>query len=195
MSTCPSCNSRKGKRPCQARSAPVCSQCCGTSREPTACAGCAFYKAPSRKYDSLPRFSAGEMEDSTKLQEIAFPVEAAVCSLDRQRGFKLTDAQAIEVLEVLLDLYEFGDSMEVAAARIRALDCQSVVDLVQRELQPFDRPTIAKVLATTRFVARRRAVGGRHHVAVLQSYVGSFVSPGVGLRVLADGTEVAVQGL
>jgi hypothetical protein len=135
------------------------------------------------------------MEDSAQLQKIAFPVEAAVCTLDRERQFKLQDAQAIEIFEMLLDIYAFGESRETLSPRIRALDCGSVLDLVDRELRPCDRATIAKVLATIRHVACRRAAGGRHHIEVLHRYCGSFVKPGVGLRILDDGTEVAVGEL
>lgn len=193
MSKCPVCGSRKGKRQCQVHGASVCSLCCGTSRQPTACAGCAFFKTPERRYDGLPRYSTQEIEHSLDLQEIAFPVEAAVCSLDRERHFALRDAQAIEVFEVLLDLYAFGDAREAVAPRIAALDCGSVVDLVERELRDFDRATIAKVLAAVRFTASRRASTGRNHLDVLHHYCGAFVRPGVGLRRLDDGTEVEAR--
>jgi len=195
MSKCPVCGSRKGKRQCQAHGALVCSLCCGTSRQPTACDGCAFFKAPERRYDGLPRYSTQEMEDSTELQEISFPAEAAVCLLDRERQFALQDTQAIAVFEVLLDLYAFGDSRATVAPRVAALDCGSVVDLVERELRPYDRAIVAKVIAAVRFVACRRASGGRHHLDVLHHYCGAFVRPGVGLRRLDDGTEVVVGKL
>jgi hypothetical protein len=94
---------------------------------------------------------------------------------------------------VSTEVYAFGDSRETVAARIAALDCSGVIDLVQRELRPFDRATIAKVIAAARFVACRRASGGRHHLDVLQHYGGAYVSPGVGLRRLDDGTEIAVS--
>ncbi len=79
--------------------------------------------------------------------------------------------------------------------RISALRCGSVLDLVERELRPYDRATIARVLATIRYVACRRADGGRHHIEILHRFCGSFVRPGVGLRILDDGTEVAVGEL
>jgi hypothetical protein len=195
MIKCRLCGTRKGKRQCQAHSALVCSLCCGQSRDSSPCHGCAFFKAPVRRYDALPRCSTQEMEDSEHLQKIAFPVEAAVCTLDRERQFGLQDAQAIEIFEILLDIYAFGDSRETVSPRIRALECGSVLDLVDRELRPYDRVTIAKVLATVRHVACRRADGGRHHLEILQRCCGAFVKPGVGLRILDDGTEIAVGDL
>ena len=67
MSKCPVCGSRKGKRQCQVHGALVCSLCCGSSRAPTACRGCDYFKAPERRYGDLPRYSTQEMEDSTEL--------------------------------------------------------------------------------------------------------------------------------
>lgn len=193
MSKCPVCKSRKGKRQCRVHGALLCSSCCGTSREPNACDGCAFFKPPLRRYDGLPRYSAADMEASIDLQKTSFPVEAAVCSLDRDRGFTMRDAQAIEIFEILLDLYAFGDSRETAAPRIAALDCRSVIDLVDGELRPYDRSTIAKVLATVRYTACRRDSGGRRHLDLLHQYCGSFVSAGVGLRRLDDGTDLVAD--
>ena len=46
-----------------------------------------------------------------------------------------------------------------------------------------------------RFQREAQAAGGRHHLEILQRYCGSFVKPGVGLRILDDGTEVAVGEL
>ena len=194
MSKCPVCGSRKGKRQCQAHGALVCSLCCGTSRAPTACHGCGHFKAPERRYGDLPRYSTQEMEDSTKLQDISFPIEAGVCRLDRDRQFGMHDAQAIAIFELLLDLYAFGDARETLASRIAALDCGSVVDVVERDLQPYDRATVAKVIGAVRFVACRRAAGGRHHLDVLHRYCGAYLRPGVGLRRLDDGTDIAVSG-
>ncbi len=194
MSKCPVCGSRKGKRQCQVHAALVCSLCCGTSRAPTACHGCSYFKAPERRYGDLPRYSTQEMENSTELQDISFPVEAGVCRLDRDRQFGMQDTQAIAIFELLLDLYAFGDARETLAPRIAALDCGSVVDLVERDLRPHDRATVAKVIAAVRFVACRRAAGGRHHLDVLHRYCGAYVRPGVGLRRLDDGTDIAVSG-
>ena len=132
------------------------------------------------------------MEDSTELQDISFPVEAGVCRLDRDRQFGMQDAQAIAIFELLLDLYAFGDARETLAPRIAALDCGSVVDLVERDLRPYDRATVAKVIGAVRFVACRRAAGGRDHLDVLHHYCGAYLRPGVGLRRLDDGTEITV---
>jgi hypothetical protein len=132
------------------------------------------------------------MQASADLQKIAFPVEAAVCTLDRERRFELQDVQVVEIFEILLDIYAFGGLRETVSPRVDALHCGSVLDLVDRELRPCDRAIIAGVLGTIRHVACRRAAGGRHHIEIFHRYCGSFDRTGVGLRILDDGTEMAV---
>jgi len=195
MAKCPVCHSRKGKRQCRIQSALVCSSCCGTTRSREACEGCAFFKTPSRDYDHLPRYSTADMDASDRLQAISFAIEAAVCLVDREMGFTLKDDQAIAIFELLIDQYVFGDAKESLAGRIQELGCERVVEIVDRELAGYDRDTIAKVLGAVRFVACRRNSGSRTHMAVLQQYCGAFVHTGVGLRVLPDGSELAVGAL
>ena len=193
MAKCPVCNVSKGKRNCRIREAWVCPQCCATNRDAEKCGDCGFFKPPSRDYNHLPRYNTGEMEDSDERQQISFPIEAAVCSLDREREFKLRDSQAIAIFELLLDIYAFGDSKEKLANRIDELGCASVVELVEKELRAVDRGEIVKVLGAVHFVARRRNIGGRHHMDVLETHCGAFHGPGLGLRHLSDGTDLVVN--
>ena len=109
-----------------------------------------------------------------------------------RKSSQVRDVHAIAIFELLLDHYAFGNSRETVAPRIAAVDCGSVVDLVERELRTYDHATIAKVIAAVRFGAWRRAAGGRHHLDVLHDYCGAYVGPGVGLRRFDDGTEIAV---
>jgi len=160
-------------------------------RDGEKCAACSFYRPPTRDYDHLPRYTPGDMDRSSVLERISFPIESAICSLDRERGFRMKDAEAIEITELLLDLYAFGDSKESAGERIGRLGCQGVIALVAQELRGVDRAEVAKVIGAVRFVARRRNIGGRHHLNLLHEIVGSFVKRGVGLRIL-DGKEIAV---
>ena len=193
MAKCLVCKDRKGKRQCRARSAPICSPCCGTIRSAEACGDCGFFKPPSRKYDHLPRYSTQEMHDSERLQRMSFPVEAAVCLADRERGYAMTDQQAIAMFELLLDLYAFGDTRESLADRIRELGCEKVLEIVERELAGQPRDDIAKVLGTARFTACRRDGGGRQHLDVLQEYCGAFVRTGASVRRFRDGTELPAE--
>jgi hypothetical protein len=106
----------------------------------------------------------------------------------------MSDAQAIGIVELLLDLYAFGDPPESAGDRIGQLACQDAVALVENELRGVDRAEVAKVLGAVRFVACRRNAGGRDHLEVLHRYVGSFVQSNVGMRII-DGKEIAVGNI
>ena len=171
MAKCVECSKRKAKRLCSVRDGWICSQCCGTLREADTCGDCTFYKPPARDYDSLPRCSTADMEASDRLLQIAYPIEGGLCALDRSLDFGLNDAQAIEIIELLLDLYAFDDSLESLADRIQPLGCESLLKRIQRELIAFPREDIAKVLGAVRFVARRRARHGRDHLDHLQAFI------------------------
>lgn len=195
MSKCSRCHTKKAKRTCKAYPDSVCTTCCGASRVPHLCQGCVFYSGPVRRYQDLPRCSPKEMEVSHSLQQISFPVEAALCTLDRERDFKLTDAQAIAIIELLLDLYAFGDPIESVASRAESLGFRSLLDRVLSVLRPYDQATIVKVLGLVRHTACRREHGGRHHMEMLQQYVGSSLRPDAAQAALEDGQEPLVGGL
>jgi hypothetical protein len=186
---CPVCSSRKGKRPCRIHDAPICSLCCGTIRT-QACEGCPHYTPPTRSYHKLPRYSTVEMADRFDLQQVAFLIEAAICRLDRIRGFTLTDADAISIMELVLDRYAYGDDPRDLAPRIEHLACAPVFDILERELAPHDADTIARVAASVHHSARKRARGARHHLKFMHTYTGSFVSTNRGLRIIARDKEV-----
>jgi hypothetical protein len=131
------------------------------------------------------------MEDSDELDDIAFPIEAAVCALDRKREFRMLDAQAIAIFELLLDRYAFGDAPDVVTGKARELGCEDTVDLVERELVGQDPARIVRVLGVVWHVARRRDRGGRAHLDILQQYRGAFLRTGIAIRILQDGTQVA----
>jgi hypothetical protein len=177
MSKCARCGERKGKRLCKVRSALICPVCCGEAREAEACAGCEFYRPPVRNYGALPRRSTHDVSESEGLQGISFSVEAAVCRLDDERDRKMTDAQAIEIFDLLLDLYAFADPAEVVLAKARALGCETVIDSVRSKLRGLDHAAVAQVIATVRFTACRRASGGRQHLELLHSFCDAGIGP------------------
>lgn len=133
-----------------------------------------------------------EMETSERLQKVSFPIESSICSLDRERGYTLTDVEVIEIIELLADIYVYGDTKEKLSEKIDRLNCRGVVELVENELSRLVSDDIGKVLSAVRYVAQRRAQGGRHHMNVLQQYVGAFVRSDVGLRRQLDGSEMVV---
>jgi len=126
------------------------------------------------------------MELSPRLQSLCFPVEAAVCLLDRERDYRMKDDEAIAVFELLLDLYAFGDTKEALAERIRELGCGRVVEIVERELAGEPREDVARAIGTARFTACRRNDGRRAHMTVLQQCCGTLVRSDKDLGRLRD---------
>jgi hypothetical protein len=126
------------------------------------------------------------MADSDHLQKIAYPIEAEVCSWDRDRRFHLKDADVIEVFEVLLDLYGFGDSPETVSDRVNRLGCQRVIQGLGHQLRRYDRNEIVKVIGVVRFTAKRRTLGGREHIDLLHHYCGAFVQSDVSRRSFSE---------
>jgi hypothetical protein len=175
MAKCPICNGSKGKRACHLHSAPICSKCCGSLRQATTCEGCGFYKPPVRKYEHVERFSPDEFDMMEDLHEIGFPIESALCALDRERGFSMSDREAIRILEVLIDKYVFKDEEEWLRSKIDELGCASVVEAADTVLTAFVFQDFIKVLGLLRHVAVRRIdVSGRRHMNMLQHFIGKF---------------------
>ena len=177
MIKCAICGTQKGKRLCRLRPGLICPVCCGEARQPDACGDCEFYRPPVRSYGALPRHSAERMSDSTDLQGICYPVEAAICSLDRERDCQMRDAQAIAILELLLDFYAFADPEDTVIAKARALGCEEVLEAVRSKLRGLDHAPVAKVIATARFTACRRASGGREHLDLLHHFCDLGIGP------------------
>ena len=173
MSKCNICNSRKGKRKCKSRDGFICSECCGAIRQPEHCQGCVFYQSSARNYRQLPRYSKEDMSSSPNLQQIAFPVESSLCVFDRESGHTLSDEQAIDIIETVLDVICFGDSLQDHTDKIERLGFQNVLASIMRKLDKFDKADAAKVIPTVWHLAKNRASGGRHHMDFLQATFGS----------------------
>ncbi|MCH7943885.1 MAG: hypothetical protein IIB67_11740, partial [Proteobacteria bacterium] len=101
-----------------------------------------------RKYSHLPRYSTMELDASEHLQKVSFPIESAICSLDRELGYTLTDVEVIEIIELLADIYVYKDTKEKLSEKIDRLNCRGVVELVENELRRFVADDIGKVLGS-----------------------------------------------
>jgi len=111
------------------------------------------------------------MGASPAFQRLSLPAERALCTLDQQRDHEMRDAQAVELLELLLDRYAFGDSPEALATRASQLGCDDLLDAVHRELASEPPDQVAQAIALVRHTARRRDSGGRAHLELLHRFV------------------------
>jgi len=181
MAKCPICNSRKGKRKCLITDSLICSQCCGTTRAEETCQGCVFYQKPKRKYEKVPAYSVSEMAGNMDLESYGNAIEGALCAYDIEHDNKLTDNDAIRIIELLIDKYHFEDQAMEQEREIVMSGARYVDKSIREDLSHVDVKKIVKTLGVLRFVAKRRTNIGREYMTVVHQYVGQRVGTGVRL--------------
>jgi len=179
MAKCPLCNSRKGKRQCLIAEAPICTLCCGTTRTADACAGCSFYQAPKRDYNSVPAYTVSEMDGNEELERCGYSIEGALCAYDTKHESALTDKDAIRIIELLMDRYHFQDQTIAEESQLIQGGVKQVDKAIKEDLAGISRERLVKVLGVIRFVARRRTKQGKEYMQVIHHYVGLRVAPGI----------------
>ena len=187
MAKCPVCNSRKGKRQCQLVEGIICSLCCGQTRNEEGCEGCLFYKEtiPRKKYNEIPSYSPRDMEASFHLQDYSNAIEGSLCAFDNGTGNQIKDDVVIRILELLLDKYHFKEENIEVFDQITEEGFHQVMEVIKTDLSDLPEEEIVKILGAIRFVAKRRAQGGRNYLSVIHSYVGERVAPG--MRIVPKG--------
>jgi hypothetical protein len=181
MAKCAMCGSRKGQRQCKLANGLVCSLCCGQHRQADKCDDCVYYRDPkpvTRNYGIVPRFSTQTMNDDLDLQSIANSIESTLSLWDQSCKGSLKDEQAIKVLENLLDLYYFKDTVEIIEEPVET-GYQMVLDVLRDDFSDIPEEKIIRILGVIHFVAKRRAKGGRDYFDVINKYVGVRAAPGV----------------
>lgn len=179
MAKCPICNSRKGRRKCLIEDALICSLCCGNTRNLEACSGCVFYQAPKRKYNEVPAYSVYDMEEDMELEAYGNSIESSICAYDVKIGRKLTDSDAIGIIEILIDIYHFQDLQTTEQNPIIAEGLNFVQGAIREDFDGVSSETIVKVLGVIRFVAKRRTNRGREYMNIIHQYVGARVASGL----------------
>jgi len=182
MSKCPVCNSRKGKRRCLIADGSVCSLCCGKTRSADSCLECQYYQQPKKNYSEVPAYTTSQMANNQKLEAYGSAIEGALCAFDIKIESKLKDAEAIKILELLIDIYHFGDETTEASSQTISDGLEYVNGVVKSDLEGVDPVIVTKILGVLRFVARRRTKVGREYMAIIHQYVGLRV--GKGMRIL-----------
>lgn len=181
MAKCPICNSRKGKRKCLVADALICTQCCGETRTEEACSGCIFYQKPKRKYEEVPAYSPAEMERDMELETYGNAIEGALCAYDVENNNRLSDKDAIRILELLIDKYHFKDQKTDDEREIVKNGVAYVDGAIESDLNKVSDEEVVKLLGVIRFVAKRRTKIGREYMNLIHQYVGRRVGTGIRL--------------
>ncbi len=187
MAKCSACNSRKGKRKCQLVEGMICSLCCGQTRRKEACEGCVFYRdiVPRKNYNEIPKYSPQNMENSSHLQDYSNAIEGSLCAFDNETGNQIKDEVAIRIIELVLDKYYFKEEILDFSNKTIEQGFYKVKDVLETDLSHLPDKELVKILAVIRFVAKRRARGGRDYLSIIHSYVGERVAPG--MRIIPKG--------
>jgi len=181
MAKCPICNSRKGKRQCLIAGRPVCSLCCGTTRNPDYCSECGFYQEPKRKYIDVPSYTTSQMDNNMEIQSYAHTIEGALCMYDIEINKNLKDSDAIKMIELLIDKYHFGDQDFNTDNQIIANGVSYIDDAIKNDLTDQSNEVIVKILAVIWFVSNRRTKIRREYLDFIHQYVGLRLGPGIRL--------------
>lgn len=182
MAKCPICSSRKGKRKCLIVDGLICSLCCGNTRTEETCSECAFFQKPKRRYSEVPAYSVSEMDGNMELEAYGNSIEGALCAYDIENERKLSDSDAIRIVELLIDKYHFRDETMDQEHQMVLNGVKYVDKSIGEDLKDVADEEIVKVLGVIRFVAKRRTKTGREYMTVIHQYVGQRI--GSGIRVL-----------
>ncbi|MFI3197753.1 MAG: hypothetical protein QX196_05450 [Methylococcaceae bacterium] len=183
MAKCPVCDSRKGKRQCAISNGLVCSVCCGTIRKEELCLTCSYYQKPKRKYNEVPSYTASQMAAHDQLNDYSNAIEGALCAYDIENNKSLTDADAIRIIEMLMDKYYFK-GVQINADNPFLLAGFNFVDaVIGEDLADIDELVLVKILGVIYFVAKRRTKVGREYMTIIHQYVGQRI--GSGIRVMS----------
>jgi len=178
MSKCPICHSKKGKRRCLIADSPVCSLCCGQTRSADLCIECRYYQQPKRNYSKVPAYMVSEMDGNTMLEDYGDAIEGALCTYDIKIGNNLKDADAIKIVELLIDYYHFADVETEETNQIILNGMYYVNEVIKNDLEDVDKTIVVKILGVIRFVAKRRTKTGREYMAIIHKHVGLRVGKG-----------------
>lgn len=169
---CPLCTTKKGKRSCQLTTTCICSACCGTNRKLAPCTGCVYYQPPKRNYKDIPYYSPSEMDGYREREDISEVIESALATFDYETDDKMNDNDAIQILEMLLDVYYFRDDFPTSENPLIDEGFCRLHNSIQALLLHVDHSELSKILGAIWFVAKRRTTGKREYLQIIRQYVG-----------------------
>jgi hypothetical protein len=142
MMKCPSCNQRKGKRPCPALRANICSNCCGTKQiKEIACPPDCGYLVTGREYREgrhyrhLFQGSDAELFEKV-LTELYYPLRALQRILaETQRNFRgFDDRTALEAVQKVLETCETESRGVIFEQRSQDIQAQAAIQDLMKEI-------------------------------------------------------------
>ena len=176
MAKCTICNSRKGKRKCQATSTFICSRCCGESRSEDQCGGCSFFGggAVRRNYRKLPYYTISEMEASGENESISSIIESTLVMIWNSDRSLVNDRTALRLVEMLLDHYHFAEEPGEVKDQALAVGYQALLDNLANELDQVEPEKLVKVLGAVYRSIQRHSGGGATYLQFINRFTGGM---------------------
>lgn len=182
---CPLCQAKKAQRACHVTGAPICSRCCGESREKSICLDCIYYRPPVKNYRKITYYAPYEMDGYPEREAISEVIESALTTFDFEKKDSLNDLIAIRIIEMLLDVYFFKEPPQPSEDVLTQEGFNAVQDAINKSLNQVPHDELVKILGAIYFVANRRTTGKREYLDVIRRYVGVNMKNGLRARILS----------
>ena len=170
---CPICTTKKGKRSCKLTTTCICSLCFGANRKAEPCEGCSFYHPPKKEYKHIPFYYPSEMDGYSEREDISDVIERTLATFDYATEDQLKDNDAIQILEMLLDLYYFGDeTIPESSSPLVEEGFRKVFNSIHDNLSRVSHEELSKIIGAIWFVAKRRTTGQREYLSIIRQHVG-----------------------
>lgn len=172
MAKCTICNSRKGKRKCQATETFICSLCCGEARSEEKCAGCSFFKsaAATKNYRSVPYYTTQEMADNPELGAIADVIESTLCRVWADDPHNVNDRTAARLIELMIDRYHSNDEAPQADSPALEKGFRLLLQNTDKTFSQLPSEEVVKILAAVYRSIQRRTVGGTSYLQFVSQF-------------------------
>jgi len=145
--------------------------CCGTIRKEDSCLECSYYQKPKRKYNEVPSFTTNQVHESDVLTGYSNAIEGAFCAYDIENNKTLNDADAIKILELLIDKYHFKDTEINCDSSFLSAGFNFVDAVIGRDLAGIDELELVKLLCILHAVERLTKTG-KEYMNIIHSYAG-----------------------
>jgi len=113
------------------------------------------------------------------LQSYGDSIEGTLCAYDEENKNKLSDHDAIRIIESLMDIYHFKDQCSNEENLLISNGVKRLEISINEDLNDVSHEVLVKILGVIRFVARRRTKTGREYMNIIHQYVGLRISRGL----------------
>lgn len=120
----------------------------------------------------MPSFTTNQVHESDVLTGYSNAIEGAFCAYDIENNKALNDADAIKILELLIDKYHFKDTEINCDSSFLSAGFNFVDAVIGRDLAGIDELELVKLLCILHAVVKRLTKTGKEYMNIIHSYAG-----------------------